>query len=77
MFGRQYPIWNKVTACIYKSSKSYGVKNTGEVEVRIGTSRSNSHHFVTQQQFAIIVMVTRVSILFESSTVEVCNSSQR
>lgn len=47
MFGRQYPIWNKVTACIYKSSKSYGVKNTGEVEVRVGTSRTNSHHFVT------------------------------
>ena len=23
-----YPIWNKITACIYKSGKSYGVKNT-------------------------------------------------
>jgi hypothetical protein len=41
-----YPIWNKVTACIYKASKSYGVKDEGKVEVVIGTSKSNSHHFV-------------------------------
>lgn len=38
---RQFPIWNKVTACIYKSDKSYGVKETGEVEVRVGTSSRN------------------------------------
>jgi hypothetical protein len=43
---RQYPIWNIITACIYKSGKSYGVKDTGEVEVRIGTSSSNSHTFL-------------------------------
>ena len=43
---RQYPIWNIITACIYKSGKSYGVKNTGEVEVRVGTSSSNSHTFL-------------------------------
>ena len=43
---RQYPIWNIITACIYKSAKSYGVKDTGEVEVRIGTSSSNSHTFL-------------------------------
>lgn len=43
---RQYPIWNIITACIYKSAKSYGVKNTGEVEVRVGTSSSNSHLFL-------------------------------
>ncbi len=35
---RSYPIWNDVTACIYKGAKSYGVKERGEVEVRIGTS---------------------------------------
>ena len=28
---KQYPIWNIVTACIYKSGKSYGVKERGEV----------------------------------------------
>ena len=43
---RQYPIWNIITACIYKSAKSYGVKNTGEVEVWVGTSSSNSHLFL-------------------------------
>ena len=43
---RQYPIWNIITACIYKSGKSYGVKDTGEVEVRVGTSSSNSHLFL-------------------------------
>jgi len=43
---RSYPIWNKVKACVYKNDKSYGVKRTGEVEVRIGTSGSNSHHFL-------------------------------
>ena len=43
---KSYPIWNIVTACIYKGSKSYGVKETGEVEVRVGTSASNSHTFL-------------------------------
>ena len=46
MFGRQYPIWNQVTACIYKSNKSYGVQNTGEVTIKVGTSNSNSHTFL-------------------------------
>ena len=41
-----YPIWNIVTSCIYKADKSYGVRETGEVEVRIGTSQSNSFEFV-------------------------------
>jgi len=43
---KSYPIWNIVTACVYKGAKSYGVKNTGDVEVRIGTSASNSHTFL-------------------------------
>lgn len=43
---KQYPIWNIITACIYKSAKSYGVRNTGEVEVRVGTSSRNSHKFL-------------------------------
>ena len=43
---RQYPIWNLITACIYGSSKSYGVKETGEVEVRVGTSSKNSYQFL-------------------------------
>ena len=40
-----YPIWNKITACIYKSSKCYGVKKDGLNEILIGTSSSNSHEF--------------------------------
>ena len=44
--SRSYPIWNDVTACIYQSSKSYGVKNDGMVNVKIGTSASNSHAFL-------------------------------
>ena len=50
---RAYPIWNDVTACIYKSSKSYGVRDTGEVSVRVGTSATNSKllvkHFTTRR----------------------------
>jgi hypothetical protein len=42
-----YPIWNEVEACIYKSSKSYGVRETGEVRVKVGTSAKNSHDFVS------------------------------
>ena len=46
---RQYPIWNIITACIYNITwTSYreellsinGVKDTGEVDVRVGTSSS-------------------------------------
>ena len=43
---KQYPIWNIITSCIYKGAKSYGVKDRGDVEVRIGTSSRNSHIFL-------------------------------
>ena len=43
---RSWPIWNLITACVYKSDKSYGVKATGEVTVKVGTSASNSHIFL-------------------------------
>ena len=46
---KSYPIWNNITACIYKNNKSYGVKERGEVEVRIGTSGSNSYNFLTHK----------------------------
>tara|TARA_R100001244_G_C5145554_1_gene128732 strand:+ start:679 stop:960 length:282 start_codon:yes stop_codon:yes gene_type:complete len=45
--SRSYPIWNKVTACIYKASKCYGIKSDGLNEILIGTSKSNSHSFVS------------------------------
>jgi hypothetical protein len=44
--SRQYPIWNKITACIYKADKSYGVRESGEVKIVVGTSSCNSHAFV-------------------------------
>ncbi len=47
--SRSYPIWNKVTACIYGSSKSYGVKAEGQVDVVVGTSAKNSHDFVSHR----------------------------
>ena len=47
--SRSYPIWNNITACIYAGSKSYGVRERGEVEVRVGTSGRNSHHFLNHR----------------------------
>ena len=41
-----YPIWNQVQACIYKSDKSYGVRNEGVVNVKVGTSKTYSYDFV-------------------------------
>ena len=49
IMSKSYPIWNNVTACIYKASKSYGVRERGEVEVRIGTSGSTSYHFLNHK----------------------------
>ena len=43
---KQYPIWNIINSCIYKGQKSYGVKNHGDVEIRVGTSSMNSYKFV-------------------------------
>lgn len=44
--SRMKPIWNIVTNCEYKSSKSYGNKNTGEVQVCVGSSAQNSHELL-------------------------------
>tara|TARA_R100000458_G_scaffold12166_1_gene10007 strand:- start:2785 stop:3081 length:297 start_codon:yes stop_codon:yes gene_type:complete len=41
-----YPIWNAITACIYQSGKSYGIKDTGENIIYVGSSASNSHKFL-------------------------------
>ena len=43
-----YPIWVDVQACIYKSSKSYGARDTNEETVNVGTSAMYSHKFVTR-----------------------------
>lgn len=44
--SRSYPIWNEVQACHYNSGKSYGNKETGSVNVYVGSSSSNSNHFL-------------------------------
>ena len=44
--GRSHPIWNQVTACKYNSDKSYGILDTGEVKILVGSSARNSHEFV-------------------------------
>tara|TARA_R100000655_G_scaffold68881_1_gene107142 strand:+ start:52 stop:360 length:309 start_codon:yes stop_codon:yes gene_type:complete len=44
--SRQYPIWNNITACIYKSGVSYGVKDTGVNNIVVGSSKKNSHDFL-------------------------------
>ena len=46
MSSKSYPIWNQVQACIYKSDKSYGVRNEGVVNVKVGTSSTYSYDFV-------------------------------
>ena len=43
---KQYPIWNIINSCIYKGAKSYGGRDHGAVEVRVGTSSMNSYKFV-------------------------------
>ena len=40
-----YPIWLDVFSCIYKSSKSYGIRREGKTNIYVGTSLKNSHHF--------------------------------
>ena len=40
--SRQYPIWNKVLACIYKADKSYGAQNHNTHEIFVGNGAKNS-----------------------------------
>lgn len=46
MGGRAWPIWNKVIACRYKSDKSFGWRDTGEVSVLVGTGPACSEVLV-------------------------------
>ena len=42
MASRSYPIWTKVEACIYKSDKSFGAKDTSTQTIMVGTNAKNS-----------------------------------
>lgn len=41
--SQSYPIWHAVSACHYKSSKSYGGKTDSGETIYVGTSARNSH----------------------------------
>ena len=43
---RSWPIWNDVSACVYKGSKSWGARDVCEVTVKVGTSARNSVELV-------------------------------
>jgi hypothetical protein len=43
--SRHYPIWNDVTACNYKGSKSWGSVKDMTLNQYIGSSAKNSHLF--------------------------------
>jgi hypothetical protein len=53
--SRSYPIWNEVEACTYKTSKSWGAKDTCAVTVNVGTSATYSEtlveHVTTRRPF--------------------------
>jgi len=42
-----YPIWNEIEACVYKSSKSFGAKDTNHFKQYVGSSAKNSHLHLT------------------------------
>lgn len=44
--SRSYPIWNEVENCSYESSKSYGNRETGKVNIYVGGSAKDSHFFL-------------------------------
>ena len=43
---QQYPIWHDVKSCLYKSSKSYGARDTADTTIYIGSSSKNSTEFI-------------------------------
>lgn len=53
--AHSYAIWIDVEACTYKTSKSYGAKNTNYERVLVGTSAKHSHQLcdrtVTRKEF--------------------------
>lgn len=48
MYGRQYPIFNKINSCAYSNqNKSYGIREHGELECFIGKGSKRSTLFFT------------------------------
>ena len=70
-----YPIWNKVEACIYKSDKSYGAKDTSHSTVLVGSSVKNSHQLVdvtTTKRFGFNTKYNKVVCSFRYYVDGIC-----
>ena len=60
--SKAYPIWNEVKNCTYQGNKSYGNKETGEVNIYVGSSSNNSEHFVK-------TLITKRTIFYKGKEV--------
>ena len=71
---RQYPIYTKVTACNYNSSKNWGSKECCSFTQFVGSSQSNSHlqcKFITTKRFFEEYKGFRNVFVFKTSLDEV------
>lgn len=72
---QQYPIYNRVEACIYKSNKSYGAKDTSSSHIFVGSSAKNSHLLAepcTTKRFKFLEKYNRVVISFRFYVDGIC-----
>ena len=67
---RQYPIWNSITACVYKNDKSYGAKDTSENNIFVGTSAKYSYEHckvITTKREVFNEKLNRNVLIFRTS----------
>tara|TARA_R100001509_G_C4766999_1_gene181713 strand:- start:264 stop:584 length:321 start_codon:yes stop_codon:yes gene_type:complete len=75
--SRNYPIWHEITNCNYKSSKSYGNRNTGKETIFVGSSKSNSHqHCIIEHKKTKEIINDTEFIFFRTyvNNIKVCES---
>ena len=60
--SRAYSIWNKVTACVYQSEKSFGAKDNSNITINVGSGPQNSHEFV---KIATVKDIQEKEIIFK------------
>lgn len=67
MGSRHWPMWYEITACEYNSNKNFGFKNTGNIRIKVGSSKSNSHPF-------LVTTITRrfKSIIHNGEAIKAC-----
>ncbi len=63
--SKSYPIWHNISACHYKTNKSFGGKNTSEDEIVVGNSAQDSEtlartvttrRFVDHEKYGMVVI---------------------